>query len=131
MYKIRPKKCQDRMTLRQFQALKKAKKNSKYCAVRQQIDGFKFDSKAEASMYLDLKSDPNVQHIDIHPKVSLPGGVTLSVDFIVWRESGPEAIEVKGFETQDFKTKRKLFNQFHPLAPLQVLKKTRAGWESI
>lgn len=82
-------------------------------------------------MYLDLKLDPTVRHIDIHPKVSLPGGITLSVDFIVWRKSGPEAIEVKGYETQDFKTKRKLFNQFHPLSPLQVLKKTRAGWESI
>ncbi len=118
-----------KITSKAFRALKRP---SKYHAVKVKLDGFTFDSLAEADMYQILKLDPEVLHIDVHPKLSLTNGVTLKVDFLVWKENGTsEAIEVKGFETQDFKTKRKLFDQFHPLAPLKVFRKTRAGWEVI
>lgn len=121
-----------RFSLAEFKRLKISKKASKYHAKKTSLDGFKFDSLAEADMYQILKLDPEVLHIDVHPKLSLTSGVTLKVDFLVWKENGTaEAIEVKGFETEDFKNKRKLFDQFHPLAPLKVFRKTRAGWEAI
>ena len=120
---------QTRLNSEQF---KKIKKPSKYHAVRTELDGIKFDSKAELEMYRLLKSDPKNHHIDVHPKVTLPGGIKLSVDFLVWKKDGSaEAVEVKGFSTQDFKTKRKLFDQFHPLAPLKVLKLNRSRWEAM
>lgn len=124
---------------------------NKYNARKTEIDGIKFDSLAEGEMYQLLKRDPEVRHIDCHVPVTLPGGVRLNIDFIVHKfghmakttrleQNGEithfhdwqiEAIEVKGKATPDFKTKRKLFDQFHPLAPLKVYRKTGKRWESI
>jgi len=143
------------------QEFKNLAHKSKYNAVRCEIDGHKFDSKIEAEYYRELKADPTVLHVDVHPTVTLAGGVRFRPDFLVWRgtlegnrqlhrfEVAPgmfevvpepwdksfkgylEVIEIKGVITPDFRTKRKLFDQFHPLAPLKVFRKTRKGWEAI
>ena len=112
---------------------------SKYKAVPTVVDGIRFASIAESEMYKLLKADKETRHIDCHVPVTLPGGIRFSVDFIRWYWHGPndslglkaEAVEVKGFSTQDFKTKRRLFDQFHPLSPLQVFRKNGKNWEAI
>ncbi len=115
---------------------------NKYHAISVTIDGIRFDSKSEAEMYQLLKADVATLHIDCHVPVTLPGGLRFSIDFLVWKktvsvgETGEEvghveAIEVKGFATQDFKRMRKLFDETHPLSPLIVFKKSGGRWENI
>lgn len=96
------------------------------------VDGIRFDSTAEAEFYKLLKSDSAVDHVDCHVKTTLPEGLTLNVDFLVYYKTGAvEALEVKGIETRDFKLKRKLFDQTHPLAPLKVFKKQGSKWVNL
>ena len=111
------------------------KKKPKFGAKKCEIDGINFDSLAEGSWYLDLKRDPEVFHIDCHVPVTLPAGIRLNVDFIVYRKVGDvvsiEANEVKGSESLEFKRMRKLFDEFHPLAPLKVIRKVNGRWVAI
>jgi len=125
-----------RMTEREFESLKNktTPKRNKFNAVATKVDGIRFDSLAEAAYYEALKLDPEVTHIDCHVPVTLTGGLRLSVDFIVWRLKVPEAVEIKGKETNEFKRMRKLFDAVHPLAPMLVLKRRYGGlggWERI
>lgn len=137
-----------RMSLAEFKSLKRPKR-SKFNAVRCEIDGIRFDSRAEAEFYQILKADKCILHVDVHPTVTLPGGIRYRPDFMVYRQMeekiplGPhrgagrlfweksEVVEVKGAITQDFRRIRKLFDEFHPLGPLKVVRKTRKGWEAI
>lgn len=99
-------------------------KKNKFGAQKVKIDGIIFDSKAESDLYILLKSLRKTDHIDVHVPVSLPGGVRFKVDFIVWNSDGTaEAFEYKGKETSDFRTKLKLFDNYHPLKPLKVINK--------
>lgn len=88
-------------------------------------------------MFKLLKADQDTDHIDVHVPVTLPGGIRLNVDFIVWKKFNstksnvPEAIEVKGFSTIDFNRMRKLFDAFHPLSPLRVFRKKGGKWENL
>ena|SRR5215204_1360182 len=104
-------------------------KKSKFNAVKCESDGIKFDSKMEMEFYHQLKLDPEVEHIDFHVGLMLPGGVKYRVDFIAWYRDGRiRPVEVKGSVESDFRIKWKLFNQFHPLAPLEVIKKKGKQW---
>lgn len=108
------------------------KKENKFHAVSSVHNGIRFDSKAERIFYEETwKMDPTVTHIDCHVKITLPGGIRYELDFIVWRGKVPEAVEVKGKETTDFRRMRKLFDAFHPLSPMKVIRKLRKrqGWE--
>ena len=99
---------------------------SKYNAKKTNIDGVTFDSKMEAREYGTLKMRKlagEIKHFDLHPVVTLPGNIQWRLDFMVYYPNGKiEAVDVKGFETQAFKLKLKLFNSTHPLAPLVVRK---------
>lgn len=138
-----------RMSLDEFKRL--GSKGSKFNARRCEMDGIKFDSLAEREFYALLKADKGVLHVDVHPTVTLPGGIRYKPDFCVIRAKGwtdhrdspyhkwertwddlrLEYYEVKGAVTQDFRRMRKLFDATHPLAPLKVLRKTKRGWEEI
>lgn len=110
---------------------------NKYNAKKEVVDGIKFDSGAEAEFYRRLKQDPEVIHVDCHVPVTLPGGLRLNVDFMVYRKAAQEetvrveAIEVKGKPDAGFVRMRKLFDECHPLGPMQVYRKSRSKWESI
>lgn len=109
-------------------------KKNKYNAVATKIENMRFDSKAEATFYAETKLDPEVTHIDHHVIVTLPGNIRYELDFIVWRGRTPEAVEVKGKATTEFNRMRKLFDAFHPLAPMKVLRRRRGhagGWDLI
>lgn len=120
------------MSVKEFKSLKKG---NKYGAKKCEAEGIKFDSLAEREYYLLLKADQDVKHIDVHPTVTLHGGIRYKPDFIVWYGFGgdvwQEAVEVKGAAKAEFRRLRKLFDSSHPLAPLKVVRKTRTGWEWI
>lgn len=117
------------MSLQEFRALKK---KSKYNAVRCEVDGIKFDSRAEGEFYKLLKSISEVKHIDVHPTVTLPGGIRYKPDFMVYLHDNRIAFyEVKGAVSQDFRRMRKLFDASHPMGPLQVWRKAGKRWEKI
>ena len=86
----------------------------------------KFPSKKEANYYdqLKLKAKAGVvvgffRQVPIH----LPGNIVYRMDFLVFYADGTcEGIEVKGFETPEWKIKEKLINQFYPWFKLRVVK---------
>lgn len=114
----------------------KGSQANKYNAQKTRVDGHLFDSKMEAEYYEILKSQTmiggQIQHIDVHPVMTLPGGIRYKPDFMIyWVTSEIEVIDVKGVMTKDFKIKRKLFDETHPLAPLVVVQKRGGEWREI
>ncbi len=107
----------------------------KYNAKPTEIDGLRFDSKAEAEYYQLLKRDlgmERIAYLEVKPAYRLPGNVTYTPDFTVYRPDGSvEVIEVKGVVTEAFRMKRKLFDSHHPLSPLTVVRKRGKTWERI
>lgn len=96
-----------------------AKKSSKYYSRRIKIDGYTFDSKKEADRYTSLKNLERIGAIKFfirQPKFDLGGGCTYSADFLVFWKDGTYTIEdVKGFETKEFKLKKKLIESRYPI----------------
>ena len=87
------------------------------------VDGFRFDSKAEAKRYQELsllESCGEIMHIDIHPVFRLAPEIRYEADFTVYYKDGRIEVEdVKGFCTKEYLLKEKLFNSSHPLAPIR------------
>lgn len=120
---------------------------TKYNAKRTKIDGIAFDSKAEGEYYLHLKQaqeDGLVESFELQPKFILQEGfkkdgksylpITYKADFDVWYADGyRDVIDVKGFETADFKIKRKLFEHKYPYVTLKLMKyvKKYGGWITV
>ena len=100
--------------------------------------GFKHDSKAEAAfcehLHLLMRAgEDGIRWIDVFPTVTLDqDGERWKLDFCMWRWEAygrsPVFYDVKGFETPEFKRKRKKFDRRHPAAPLLVVKRKRKGW---
>jgi len=86
------------------------------------VDGWRFDSQAEAQHYRwlrVLKEQGEILGFDIHPRFRLSPHMTYEADFTVYfPDGGIEVQDVKGFETREFKRKERIFNELHPLAPL-------------
>ncbi len=134
----------NRVSLKDFDTRKRHKYNVTSSREQRTYGGVVFDSLAERDKYIELINDPLTIWIDCHVAVSLPGGLRFKIDFIVWRRTfckihdrndaccpAPEAIEVKGVATSDFKIKRKLFNEFHPLKPLSVIRRQGKRWVEV
>jgi hypothetical protein len=118
---------------------------TKYHAKKKVIDGIQFDSIQEGQYYLHLKEKQEKGEItafSLQPKFLLQesfkkNGKTFRkieyiADFeIVHLDESIEIIDVKGFETADFKIKRKLFEKKYPY-PLTLVKyvKKYGGWIS-
>jgi hypothetical protein len=116
---------------------------TKYNAKRTEIDGIAFDSKSEGEYYLHLKQQQEqglIESFILQPKFILQDGfkkdskhirpIMYIADFDVWKPDGTrEIIDVKGFETADFKIKRKLFEKKFPfkLTLVKYVKKY-GGW---
>lgn len=104
---------------------------------RVELDGRSFRSKAEAQMYLylkQLKKLGEVKDLRCEQRVQLlPGGRGESVDyyadFVVFdTKLGCDVwIEVKGFETDKWKIKKKLWKHFGP-GTLRIYK---LGWNKL
>lgn len=117
---------------------------SKYNAKKVEIDGIKFDSKAEGEYYLHLKqqvAERQILGFERQKRMLLQEGFNVEgvegkirpifyvVDFIVTENDGTVTyIDVKGVETDVFKLKKKLFMKRYNTALLKV-KKTKGGWQ--
>lgn len=98
----------------------------KYKAKPTEIDGLKFPSKMEANYYYQLKLRMMAHEIIgfcRQPRFSLGAGVEYVADFIVFYKDGAEVVEVKGYETDVWKVKRKFFTEKYPQLKLTVVKK--------
>jgi hypothetical protein len=103
----------------------KPKKKSKYRNVKAMVDNIPFDSKAEAKFYLYLKACG--YKIELQPKFELQAtfidnvgkkrkAITYKADFQI----GNVVIDVKGFRTDVFNLKEKLFREKYPQYELWV-----------
>jgi hypothetical protein len=117
---------------------------SKYNAKKVEIDGIKFDSKAEGDYYLHLKQQVTERQIlgfERQKRMLLQEGFNVEgvkgkirpifyvVDFIITENDGTLTyVDVKGMETDVFKLKKKLFMKRYNTALLKV-KKTKGGWQ--
>ena len=119
-------------------------RTSKYNAKKVEIDGIKFDSKAEGEYYLHLKQQVTERQIlgfERQKRMLLQEGFSVEgvkgkirpifyvVDFIITENDGTLTyVDLKGMETDVFKLKKKLFMKRYNTALLKV-KKTKGGWQ--
>lgn len=116
--------------------VKKVKKKSKYNNIKTEVDGIKFDSRKEADYYYQLKllkRAGEIRDFGLQPRYELQPtfekdgtthrSITYVADFVVVNNDGTtDVIDVKGFETQIFKIKQKLFEYKYPDKKLKVVK---------
>ena len=88
-------------------------KKSKYRAYKISVDGNTFDSQKEANFYCDLKMRLQANEINgfcLQPTFILAPGLKYKADFIIFNKDGSsEVIDVKGFKTKEYITKKKVF----------------------
>ena len=101
-------------------------KKSKYGNTITTVDGIRFDSKAEANRYIELKhlkAAGEIEGFARQPSFMISREVRYMPDFIVWDKTCLHWVEdVKGHETEAFKIKAKLFREMYPYLELRVLK---------
>jgi hypothetical protein len=118
----------------------------KYNASKTVIDGIQFDSKAEGEYYIHLKEKQlrgEIRAFNLQPKFMLQEGfkkgdkqirpIYYIADFeILHNDESIEIVDVKGFETADFKIKKKLFEKKYPytLTLVKYVKKF-GGWVTV
>lgn len=102
---------------------KRTSTRSKYNVKKVVIDNVKFDSKAEAAYYQQLKllkMSGEVVSFDLHPEFVLQESfrkngklyraIKYKADFLVlYKDGHEELIDVKGMLTKEFRIKQKLF----------------------
>ncbi len=102
------------------------KKRHKYNATATEVDGYKFDSKAEANYYKLLKlqeQEGTITGILRQVPLHIAPGVTYRMDFLVFYSDGTaEGIEVKGYETPEWKIKKKLIEESFSWLELRIVK---------
>ena len=119
---------------------------SKYGAKKTEVDGIQFDSNIESDYYLHLMSrwaKGEIAGYSLQPSFILQESfkkdgkthrkIEYRADFeIVHLDGSIEIVDVKGFETADFKIKRKLFEKKYPykLTLITYVKKY-GGWIDI
>jgi hypothetical protein len=88
-------------------------KKSKYNNKKIKIDGHAFDSIKESEYYQELKIRLKANDIlgfCIQPIFILSDSISYRPDFIIWNADGAtEIIDVKGYKTDVYKIKKKLF----------------------
>ena len=125
------------ITLEQYhQMIAKPKKPSKYGNITTYVGNIRFDSKAEAARYTELKMLQRTGKISGHelqpsfelqPKFKGADGktiraITYRADF-QYNENGRVVVEdVKGKETKDFIIKKKIFMQKYPHVDFRLIK---------
>ncbi len=116
-------------------ALEDLRGPSKYSSQKTEIDGITFDSKKEAAYYYELKLRKlagEITEVELQPKFVLMEGfkkngktyrpITYHADFLVTLADGTqEVIDVKGYKTEKFRIKQKLFERRYPELSLKLI----------
>lgn len=104
-------------------------KESKYRNNRVEVDGHLFDSQKEANKYCELKilkQIGEVVRLELQPAFCLQDGykddagkfvmpIIYKADFrVTYRDGRVEVIDTKGFQTKEYKIKKKLFLKKYP-----------------
>lgn len=103
-------------------------KDNKYHAKKTEVDGIKFDSRAEANYYMDLKllqKAGEIVRIELQPEYELIPPFTYQgkkyraikyrADFLAEYEDGHiEVVDVKGKATRTYQIKKKLLLYRYP-----------------
>lgn len=103
----------------------KPDKRSKYGNIKTTVDGITFDSKAEAERYQELKYlYRSGQIAGFIRQVSIPLHVDrYRADFLVVDVDGSFYLEdVKGYETEAFKKKKKEIQKLYPWLDFRLVK---------
>ena len=107
----------------------------KYHNQKTTIDGITFDSKKEAEYYCELKLRKRAKEIkdfDLQPKFVLQEGFTKNgkryreiayiADFLIEHNDGrKEIVDTKGYKTDEFRLKQKLFEKKYEELTLTVI----------
>jgi hypothetical protein len=115
----------------------KESKAPKYGNRKTVVDGITFDSQWESEVYMilkDMKRCGEIADFERQVPYVLQDGyeagrrkilpIIHKVDFkVVLNNGGVELIEAKGFETETYKIKRKMFESRYPNIPYRVVKK--------
>ena len=108
-------------------------KKSKYKSQKHEIDGIKFDSKAEANYYMQLKLQekaqrkPIIKILEIQPKVYMTDAKILyKPDFLISEDGVEIYIDVKGFRTPVFNLKARLW-KYYGKGNLRLVKQVKGG----
>ena len=119
--------------LKQQGKMPEKKPQRKYRNNRPKVDGILFDSQLEADKYNDLKIQLKAGEIAgfcLQPVFVLQEGfagtrpITYRADFVVFRTDGTfEVVDTKGYATELFKTKEKMFKVKFPRLRLTVEKR--------
>lgn len=119
----------ERVTQAEFKKiLAKQKSRSKYGNKKVELDGHVFDSQAEVKYYQQLKwlqAHGDILLFRLQPRYLLQEAfekdgkkhrrIDYIADFEVHHKDGSiEVVDIKGFETEVFKIKRKLFEKKYP-----------------
>lgn len=111
---------QEYWTIDQYKEYQKKENiKSKYGAIKTSVDGQTFDSKKEADYYCNLKlrlQGGDIKGFCLQPIFILEPGLKYKADFIVFNNDGTsEVIDVKGFKTKEYITKKKVFEDKYNL----------------
>lgn len=104
------------------------KKVNKFNNKKVIVNGLKFDSKMESEFYeylLELKKQGLIEDFTLQPEFVLQEGfkkrgisflpIKYKADFQVFLPDGTDyVVDIKGFETADFKIKKKMFEKRFP-----------------
>lgn len=108
----------------------------KYYNKKTIIDGIKFDSKAEARRYVELKfllKAKKITKLELQPKFELQPkytnnkgekvrAITYKADFS-YCQNGKKIVEdVKGYETKEFKIKKKILEYIYKDIDFRIVK---------
>ena len=109
---------------------------SKYNNKKTIVDNIKFDSKAEANRYIELKmleKARKISDLELQPKFILQEkyinnkgekirAITYKADFCYLEGNKIVVEDVKGVETKEFKIKRKLFENKYRDIDFRIIK---------
>lgn len=97
---------------------------SKYGAKKTSVDNHMFDSKKEADYYCELKLrllSKEIKGFCLQPIFILAPGLKYKADFIVFNnDNTTDVIDIKGFKTKEYKTKKKVFEDKYNLKIIEM-----------
>nr|DAQ62393.1 MAG TPA: Endonuclease [Caudoviricetes sp.] len=116
---------QEHWSIEQYKEYKNGKcKKSKYGAIKTKVDGHTFDSRKEADYYCNLKlrlQSGEIKGFCLQPIFILAEGLKYKADFIVFNnDDTAEVIDIKGFKTKEYITKKKVFEDKYKLKIIEL-----------